>query len=194
MSAVQLNLLEPAAVPLPEGFAYHAELIPKAHEAALIDAFADLDFREFEFHGYFGKRRTVSFGLHYDFASQRVHRAEPIPEFLAPLRERAAAFAGIAPAALEHALVTAYVKGAAIGWHRDRPVFGDVIGVSLASSCRLRFRRKLQRGGAWQRAAVVLEPRSAYLLRGAARTDWEHSIPPADELRYSVTFRTVRMP
>jgi alkylated DNA repair dioxygenase AlkB len=107
-----------------------------------------------------------------------------------PLRKQAAAFAGLAPMEIEHALVTEYTEGAAIGWHRDRPVFGDVIGISFDSACRFRFRRK--RGAGWERAAVTLEPRSAYILRGPARTEWEHSIPPAEALRYSVTFRTVR--
>ena len=105
------------------------------------------------------------------------------------MRDSAADFAGLAPAELVHALVTEYTPGAAIGWHRDRPVFGDVIGISLASSCRFRLRRKQASG--WQRAALVLEPRSAYLLRGPVRREWEHSIPPAERLRYSVTFRSL---
>ncbi len=189
MSAVQLSLLEepPAA---PEGFAYRTELMTAGEEAELTACFGDLDFREFEFHGYLGKRRTVAFGLHYDFATNRVRQTEGIPEFLLPLRDRAAAFAGIAAACVEHALVTEYTPGAAIGWHRDRPVFGDVIGVSFGTPCRFRFRRK--RANGWERMAVTLAPRSAYLLRGPVRDEWEHSIPAAEQLRYSVTFRTAR--
>jgi alkylated DNA repair dioxygenase AlkB len=104
---------------------------------------------------------------------------------------------------LEHALVAEYAPGAAIGWHRDRPVFGEVIGISFASACRFRFRRPLPNPppragegtvGVWERRSTLLEPRSAYVLRGAARCEWEHSIPPAEELRYSVTFRTMRAP
>jgi alkylated DNA repair dioxygenase AlkB len=106
------------------------------------------------------------------------------------LRDRAAAFAGIDPMALEHALLTEYSAGAGIGWHRDRPVFDDVIGISLGAPCRFRLRRK--QGASWQRAAIELLPRSAYLLRGPVRREWEHSIPPLDELRYSVTFRSVK--
>ena len=189
MSPVQLDLLEPPST-LPEGFLYRPELISDAEEAELIAQFAGLPFREFEFHGYYGKRRTVSFGLHYDFGYMKVHESGPMPDFLLPLRDRAAGFAEIGAAALRHALVTEYAPGAPIGWHRDRPVFGDVIGVSFASACRFRFRRK--RGSGWQRSAVTLEPRSVYLLRGPVRSEWEHSIPPAEELRYSVTFRTVR--
>lgn len=189
MSPVQLDLLEPPST-LPEGFVYRREVISDAEEAELIARFAGLPFREFEFHGYRGKRRNVSFGLHYDFGDMKVHEAAPIPEFLLPLRDRAAGSVRVDAEALRHALVTEYAPGAPIGWHRDRPVFGEVIGVSLASACRFRFRRK--RGSGWEREAVTLEPRSVYLLRGPVRTEWEHSIPPAKELRYSVTFRTVR--
>ena len=185
---VQLSLLqEPSG--LPENFAYRAQLVSFDEEAGLIARFRALPLREFEFHGYFGKRRVISFGLRYDFADREVHRAEPIPDFLLPLRGGAAAFAGVAADALEHALVSEYAPGAAIGRHRDRPVFGDVIGVSFGSACRFRFRRRS--GGGWQRAAIVLAPRSAYLLHGPARWEWEHSIPPAEALRYSVTFRTM---
>jgi alkylated DNA repair dioxygenase AlkB len=225
MTAVQLDLLE-AAASLPQGFLYRPELLMPEEESELAARFAELKLREFEFHGYLGKRRVVSYGLRYDFADGKVHLGEPIPDFLLPLRARAAAFAGLACEVLEHALVTEYTPGAAIGWHRDRPVYGDVIGVSFLSSCRFRFRRRgdlhphpppLAGEGArrppqphpppqagegrvgvghlgWERQAAILEQRSAYLLRGAARCDWEHSIPPAEELRYSVTFRTLRRP
>jgi alkylated DNA repair dioxygenase AlkB len=200
----QFNLLELPPL-LPEGFAYRPDLLAPQDEAALIGRFRELPFREFEFHGFFGKRRTVSFGLHYDFANAKPHRREELPDFLQPLRHRAAAFADLDPALIDHALVTEYTPGAAIGWHRDRPVFHDVVGVSLAAACRFRFRRLLgearlpageARFGAgqrdWARAAITLAPRSAYLLRGPARTEWEHSIPPGEALRYSVTFRTLR--
>ena len=191
MSAAQLSLLEPVSA-LPEGFVYRPELVAPEQEIELIEHFRELDFREFEFQGYLGKRRVVSFGLHYDFAERRMREAADLPAFLLPLRDRAAAFAGLAAAALEHALVTEYTPGAAIGWHRDRPVFGDIVGISFGSSCRFRFRRK--RGSGWERASIVLEPHSAYLLRGPARHQWEHSIPPGEELRYSVTFRSVTSP
>jgi len=107
-----------------------------------------------------------------------------------PLRERAAEFAGLEPQALEHALLIEYRPGAGIGWHRDRPQFGDVIGISLLASCTFRLRRKIN--ATWIRRTLTAEPRSAYLLRSGSRTEWEHSIPPLETLRYSVTFRTVR--
>jgi alkylated DNA repair dioxygenase AlkB len=189
-SATQLSLLDAPATGLPDGFEYRPELASPEDEAALIEAFRALDFKPFEFHGYFGNRRTVSFGWHYDFASSRVQPASEMPDFLLPLRDRVAAFARITPDAFEHALITEYAPGAGVGWHRDRPVFDEVIGISLGARCRFRLRRK--EGNTWRRAAIELAPRSAYLLRGPVRRDWEHSIPPLDQLRYSVTFRSVR--
>ncbi len=177
---------------LPEGLEYRAELVSPDEEAELLEHFRGLDFREYEFHGYLGKRRVVSFGLHYDTNDNTVRRTEDIPGFLLTLRQKAADFARLAPFELQQALVTEYTPGAAIGWHRDRPAYRDVIGVSFNSSCRLRFRRK--RGSSWERASLIVEPRSVYLLRGPARTEWQHSIPPAERLRYSVTFRSMRGP
>jgi alkylated DNA repair dioxygenase AlkB len=186
MRSEQLSLLEPISS-LPGGFAYREDFVTPEEEAALIENLARLELREFEFHGYLGKRRVTSFGLRYDFNDMAVREAAEMPEFLLPLRDRAARFVGLAPAELAHALVTEYAPGAAIGWHRDRPVFGDVIGISLGASCRFRFRRK--RGISWERASLMLLPRSAYLLRGPARHEWQHSIPPVEALRYSITFR-----
>ena len=174
----------------PEGFGYEEELIPPDREKDLAREIEKLPLREFEFHGYTGKRRTISFGWHYEFADASLNKAEPIPDFLLPLRSAAASFAGLTPEQLPHVLVTEYTPGTPIGWHRDKAVFEDVVGISLLSPCTFRFRRK--RGDAWERFNLPLEPRSAYLLRGTARTDWEHSIPAVDELRYSITFRSLR--
>jgi len=135
-------------------------------------------------------QRTVSFGWHYDFNGGGLKQAGELPQFLLPLRKRAAEFASLEPSALEHALLIEYRPGAGIGWHRDRPQFGDVIGISLLAPCTFRLRRKA--GSRWTRRALAAEPRSAYLLRGSSRTEWEHSIPPLETLRYSVTFRTLR--
>jgi alkylated DNA repair dioxygenase AlkB len=169
---------------------YVPGLISPGEERALLDKLPGLPFKEFEFHGFLGKRRTVSFGWHYDFNGGGLKQADELPDFLTPLRRRAAEFAGLNPTALEHALVIEYKPGAGIGWHRDRPQFGDVIGISLLAPCTFRLRRKA--GSAWERRSLTAEPRSAYLLRGASRTQWEHSIPPLETLRYSVTFRTLR--
>jgi alkylated DNA repair dioxygenase AlkB len=197
MKHQQLSLFATPATPvaspaMPEGFRYAADVIDAAEEARLVAAFADLPFKEFEFHGFLGKRRVVSFGHRYDFNSGALKQAEPMPDFLRPLRERATAFAGLAPDELQHALVTEYRQGVSIGWHRDRPNYDDVIGVSLLSPCTFRLRRKS--GTSWQRASMRLEPRSIYLMRGPSRDQWEHSIPAVDALRYSITFRSLSSP
>ncbi len=176
---------------LPEGFHYQPELISLAEEAALVARVRSLPFREFEFHGYTGKRRVVSFGWHYDFSAHHLRKADRIPDFLLALRPAAAAFAGMEPEQLQHVLVTEYSPGAGIGWHRDKSVFGETIGVSLLSPCVLRLRRKVSERR-WERANVETAPRSAYLLSGPARQGWEHSIPAMSALRYSVTFRNLR--
>lgn len=173
---------------LPAGFAYEADLITSAEAQALVARFAELAFKPFDFHGYLGKRRVVSFGWRYDYGDRALRQSEPIPAFLMPLREAAARFAGLPPDELQQVLVTEYAAGAGIGWHRDKPMFEDVIAISFLSPCLLRFRRRAAAG--WSRAGQEVRPRSAYLLRGPSRRDWEHSIPPVDRLRYSVTFRT----
>jgi alkylated DNA repair dioxygenase AlkB len=196
MKHEQLSLFTEAApvepTSMPDGFRYAPDLIDAATEARLVEAFAELPFKEFEFHGFLGKRRVVSFGTRYDFNSGALLKAEPLPAFLESLRERAAGFAGLAPQSLAHALVTEYRPGTTIGWHRDRPHYDDVIGVSLVSPCTFRMRRK--RAPGFERASLRLDPRSVYLLRGPSREEWEHSIPARDALRYSVTFRSLRQP
>jgi alkylated DNA repair dioxygenase AlkB len=195
MKHEQLSLFAAPATPvpspsMPDGFRTAPDVIGSADEERLIAAFANLPFKEFEFHGFLGKRRVVSFGSRYDYKDSTLKDAEPIPPFLLPLRERAAAFAGLSPELLQQALVTEYQEGVSIGWHRDKPHYGDVIGVSLLSPATFRMRKK--RGAGWDRASLRLEPRSIYLLRGPAREQWEHSIPAVDALRYSVTFRSLR--
>ena len=172
-----------------EGFSYRPEFLDQAEEETLLTHVRNLPFREFEFHGYTGKRRVVSFGWKYDFSGQKLREADAIPEFLLPLRSRAAAFARLDADAFEQVLVTEYAPGAGIGWHRDKGVFGEVVGVSLLASCILRFRRKLDQK--WERINVLAEPRSAYHLTGPARAEWQHSILRVDALRYSITFRTM---
>ena len=180
-----------AAAALPEGFRYRPELISLAEEAALLASVRELPFREFEFHGYTGRRRVVSFGWHYDFTGRGIQKADRIPDFVLALRPAAAAFAGMEPEELQHVLVTEYGPGAGIGWHRDKAVFGETVGVSLLSPCVLRLRRKVG-VRRWERANLTAEPRSAYLLSGPARDVWEHSIPAVGALRYSITFRNLR--
>jgi alkylated DNA repair dioxygenase AlkB len=173
----------------PEGFRYGNELITPDEEQTLLAHFAGLPFREFEFHGFTGKRRVVSYGWRYDFGGGGLKQADAIPEFLLPLRAKASAFVRIEAPAFEQVLLTEYRPGAAIGWHRDRSVFGEVVGISLMSACTFRFRKR--KGDRWERVSLLTEPRSIYLLQGPSRTEWEHSIPGLDSLRYSVTFRSL---
>lgn len=189
MATTQTSLFD---LPLagPAGFEHAEALISRSEEERLIAAIAGLPLRPFEFRGYLGRRRTVSFGRRYDFSDRALYAAPEPPEALLPLREAAAAFARLTPADLVHVLVTEYEPGAGIGWHRDRPEFGVVVGVSLGSACTLRFRRP--RGAGWERFAFEARPRSAYRLDGPARAEWEHGIAAVAALRYSVTFRTLR--
>ncbi|MBV8753876.1 MAG: alpha-ketoglutarate-dependent dioxygenase AlkB [Hyphomicrobiales bacterium] len=185
----QADLFETASE-YPAGFRYAAEFISRAEERRLIDHLQRLEFKPFDFHGFVGKRRVVSFGWRYDFNGGGLTKTDDMPDFLLPVRERAAISAGLRPTDLQQVLLTEYQPGAPIGWHKDRSVFGDVMGISLLSACTFRFRRKA--GARWERSSLVLAPRSAYLLHGPARTEWEHSIPAVTELRYSITFRNFR--
>jgi alkylated DNA repair dioxygenase AlkB len=141
-------------------------------------------------HGVAARRRVLHYGWLYSFDSFRVSPGPPIPEFLLGVRERLAGFASVGTEELGEALVTEYSPGAGIGWHRDAPPFGIVTAVSLAGSCRMRFRRGEVRN--WETAEIALAPRSAYAITGEARSKWQHGIPPTKSLRYSITFRTLR--
>ncbi len=175
---------------LPDGFAYGADLVSEDLARELAARFFALPFRNFDFHGFQGNRRIVSFGWRYEYSGRgQLRESGPIPGYLKPLQEIATDFAGLNSDAFQQALITEYAPGAGIGWHRDKPMFEDVVAFSFENPCRLRFRRK---NDGWDRAALSVAPRSAYLLRGAAREQWEHSIPAVDALRYSVTLRTFK--
>jgi alkylated DNA repair dioxygenase AlkB len=182
-----LDLFGPAT---PPGFRYAPESLSAAEEQRFVARFETLPFQPFIFHGHLGNRRVVSFGYRYDYAAQRLREAEPMPDFLAPLADAAARFSGIAASGFHQALITEYAPGAGIGWHRDKPMFRDVVALSFLGDCVLRLRKRKDRG--WDRVSVPVAARSAYRLSGPVREDWEHSILPMDRLRYSVTFRTLR--
>jgi alkylated DNA repair protein (DNA oxidative demethylase) len=175
--------------PLVPGLAYREELIGPAEEAELVRSIEDVELSPFKFQGWEGKRLTHSFGWRYDFDDRSFAPADPLPGWLLPLRDKAAAWGGIAPDDFVHALVTRYDPGAGIGWHRDRPQFGKVVGVSLGGPATLRFRQRT--GTGFRRASLELAPRSAYLLSGEARLQWEHGIAAHEARRYSITFRTL---
>lgn len=174
---------------LPAGFVFQPEFISPEEERALLEEIARLPLAEAKYKQYTARRRIAYFGFGYDFSANRLGEAPPAPAFLEPLRDKVAAWMGLAPAALEQALVTEYRPGTPLGWHRDAPDFGRVAGVSLGGWARMRLRR-YPRG---KDTPIVLElaPRSAYQMQGAARWRWQHSIPATRELRHSITFRTL---
>lgn len=176
--------------PLLPGLAYRDDVVTPAEETDLITRIEAAALRPFQFQQWEGKRLTRSFGWSYDFQTGRFAPGDPMPPWLEPLRARAAAFAGLDASALEQALVIEYGVSAGIGWHKDRPVFEHVIGVSLGSPAMMRFRRRVE--DKFKRATADLAPRSIYHLSGEVRNDWEHSIAAMDAPRWSVTFRTLR--
>ncbi|MBW0007720.1 MAG: alpha-ketoglutarate-dependent dioxygenase AlkB [Sphingomonas sp.] len=175
--------------PLIAGLRYNADIIDEAEEEALIRKLGELDLSPFRFHGWLGNRKTQSFGWRYDFNDASFAPTEPVPDWLDGVRFRAAAFAGLESEDFVHALLARYDPGAGIGWHRDRDVFDIVVGISLGTPATLRFRQRT--GDRFRRASLEVVPRSAYLLSGEARYDWEHSISPGQSLRFSITFRTL---
>ena len=188
--AAQIDLFGAApSADVPPGLSYVADFITPEEERALIAALSGIAVTPFRFQGWLGKRLTASFGWRYDFDDASFGPTEPIPDFLLPLRDRAAGFAELAGADLVQALVVRYDPGAGIGWHRDRPVFEHVIGISLEAPAILRLRRR--RGKGFDRAALPIAPRSLYHLSGEARHGWEHSIVALDVRRWSVTFRSL---
>ena len=189
MTARQADLFTPAAA-RPEGLIHQPDFLEPAEEDALVERLQALEFHEVRMRGVAAKRRVIQYGWKYGFESFRATEGPPVPDFLLLIRDRAARLAHLDPDALSEALLTQYGPGAAIGWHRDAAPFDIVVGISLLSACRLRFRRG--RTGAWDTCELGLDPRSAYVLAGPARTEWQHSIPAVKALRYSITFRSMR--
>jgi alkylated DNA repair dioxygenase AlkB len=184
---------------VPEGFRYGPDFLTEAEERELLQAIAHVELSRVEMHGGIARRRTAHYGWTYGYDARRSEPGVPIPGWLLPVRARAARWASLDADALAEALVTEYTEGAPIGWHRDAPMFGDVIGISLAGVCRMKFRpyvspKDLRPGRPARKTTHELElaPRSVYLMRGVVRREFEHSIPPVGMLRYSITFRTMR--
>jgi len=173
----------------PEGFRYEENFIADEEERGLLEALGLLDLKPFEFHGHIGNRRVTSFGLKYNFSRRAVETASDIPPFLADLLPRVASFARYEPDAFRQVGVNEYRAGAGIGWHKDKPEFGVVVGLSLGAAATMRFRKPQCK--TWERVSHEVQPRSIYILAGEARTEWEHSIPEVSDLRYSITFRTL---
>ncbi len=180
-------------VPLPAGMVYQPDFLDEAEEQALLAAIRTLPLEEARYRDFTAKRRIASFGAGYDFRTNAPLPAPPLVPFLHPLRERLARWSGIPAHELEQCTVAEYRPGTQLGWHRDAPSFGVVVGVSLGTPARMRLRRYPHRAYAGERALVLdLEPRSAYVFRDEARWRWQHAISPTRDLRYSITFRTMR--
>jgi len=179
----------------PDGLVYAPDFLDASEEAALLEQISALPVSEAKYRGFVARRRTMHFGFGYDFTSNRLQPAPALPTFLLTLRERVARWSGVATESFEQGLVTEYRPGTPIGWHRDVPQFGIVVGISLASACRMRF-RPYPPPADWVKRAFTLDlaPRSAYLLKDTIRWDWQHSIPDVRSLRWSITFRTMRPP
>jgi alkylated DNA repair dioxygenase AlkB len=181
--------LFPRIANMPPGFQYWPDVLSPAEEDELVRWIPRLALKPFEFRGFEGKRRVISFGYRYDYSKNAVEAAGDIPDPLLRLREKIAPLAARPAADFQQALVTEYKPGTPIGWHRDRPQFGVIFGVSLLSPANFRLRRR--EADRWIRRSKRLEPRSGYVLTGEVRSDWEHSIPEVEALRYSITFRTL---
>lgn len=188
--AAQLSFLPEGTTPAPPGLALAIEAIPPETETALADRIDALPLEPFRFGQWTGKRLTCSFGSGYDYARGRVLEAPPMSEWLLPVRRRLAEAFGRDADGFVQALAIRYDPGAGIGWHRDRPQYGEIIGLSLSHPAVLRLRRRV--GTGFERRSIELPPRSAYLLAGEVRDGWEHSIAPIEATRRSITFRTMR--
>jgi alkylated DNA repair dioxygenase AlkB len=174
----------------PKGLRYMREFISADTECELIAHIAELPLKPFQFGAFEGHRRVKSFGFRYDYSEQRLVDAEPIPQWLHDVARAVEGFDSLTAGSVRQVLCTEYEVGVGIGWHRDKPHFDKVLGLSLGSACKLRFRRRA--GDKWERFTLHAEPRSLYLMDGEARQTWEHSIPGVEQRRYSITFRTMR--
>lgn len=182
--------LSPQYATLLDGFLYRAGFLSEEEERELISAFQSLPFEAYDYHGYMAKRRVARFGINYDLNTRTSNPGTSIPDFLLSVRDRAAALVEIPAGEIVQAMVTEYPPGAPIGWHRDAPQFGRIIGISLASPARMRLKPYKKEG---KIISLTLEPRSIYSMSGAARWQFQHSIPAVKRQRYSITLRTLRV-
>ena len=183
----QLTLFERSSLE-PEGLRYAADFVSPGIEQKLISRIRALPLQPFQFGQFEGNRRVASFGFRYDYASRQLRRAEPIPDWLAETVAKVETYGGF-ETRIQQVLCTEYDVGVGIGWHRDKPNFEKIFGLSLGSVCKFRFRKHT--GKTWERFTLNAEPRSLYMMSGASRQIWEHSIPAVEALRYSITFRTM---
>jgi alkylated DNA repair dioxygenase AlkB len=174
----------------PDGLRYVSDFISPETEHELIAHIAELPLKPFQFGAFEGHRQVKSFGFRYDYTLQKLTESDPIPDWLQVLARDVEQFDQLPAGCIRQVLCTDYDVGVGIGWHRDKPHFDAVFGLSLASACKFRFRRRS--GDKWERFTLNAAPRSLYRMRGEARHDWEHSIPAVEQRRYSITFRTMK--
>jgi len=174
----------------PKGLRYASEFVSSATERDLISRIAQMPLQPFQFGAFEGNRRVKSFGFRYDYTAQKMLEAEPIPDWLHAITRSVTGFGVLPEESVRQVLCTEYDVGVGIGWHRDKPHFDKVFGLSLGAPCKFRFRRCI--GEKWERYTLDAEPRSLYMMDGESRQTWEHSIPPVEQRRYSITFRTMR--
>ena len=194
--ANQPRTLFEVSAQVPDGFIYRPNFISEGEERELILKIENVQLEPFKYYQFTGKRRTVSFGWQYEFGNNEITTAPEIPGFLLPLRTRAGELFGIDPDTLVQVTVIEYSTGSPIGWHRDIPHFGVVVGISLGAQCRMKFRKydrtRVNKSARGDILAIELQPRSIYLMSGASRESWQHSIPPVKDLRYAIMMRTLR--
>jgi len=194
LCTAQAELFDPAEL-LPPGFAFAAEFVSAAEEQALLGVAAALPLQEARYKEYTARRRVFAYGSRFDFDENRLRPSAvgALPPPLQALRERLAAWVGIAAQDFIHVMVAEYPRGAPLGWHRDAPDYELIAGVSLGSPARLRLRPYPPAAPKKDDiVALDLAPRSAYVMRGVARWGWQHSLPPVPGLRHSITMRTAR--
>jgi alkylated DNA repair dioxygenase AlkB len=181
---------------VPDGFIYRPNFLSEAEEQELIREIQQIHLAPFKYYQFTGKRRTASFGWQYEFGASEITRAPEIPPYLLPVRTRAGSLFNIDPRSLVQISIIEYSVGSPIGWHRDIPHFGVVVGISLGAACRIRLRKYSRpRSKNLKRDEILsmeLQPRSIYLMSGASRETWQHSIPPVKKLRYAIIMRTLR--
>jgi alkylated DNA repair dioxygenase AlkB len=186
----QLALFDERPAAGPDGLRYVEDFISAKAEQELIAHIADLPLKPFQFCAFEGHRQVKSFGFRYDYTLQKLTESDPMPDWLQALAREVERFDQMPAGSIRQVLCTDYDVGVGIGWHRDKPHFDEVFGLSLASACKFRFRRR--RGDKWERFTLDAAPRSLYRMQGEARHGWEHSIPAVEQRRYSITFRTMK--
>jgi alkylated DNA repair dioxygenase AlkB len=188
-----MEMLFPIEPQYPKGFSYYPDFLSLSEEEELIQKIKEHQLHTFNFHGYEAKRKVASFGFDYSFENKSLSKGKSIPAAFDPLIEKVSGKSGVRKEDFSELLLTEYPIGAVINWHRDAPPFDIIAGISLRSDCVFKLRPfdKAKQG----RRSVISIPvkrRSLYIIKDAARTDWEHSIAPVNDGRYSITLRTLR--